>query len=173
MHAFIPAKVMLWQGYVLVIIGAIFLAYWTVGLKKLVDKKFSAKGASSDAISALNFFGTGIILLIVSLIFNPPNIWSWFAPNGLFWPLMATSLLNIVVMYSIGRSLKDADASLIAPIGAFGPLISILPSWLILGEIPTTYGYTGLVLMFLGVYAMAFAERKKVKIETVPDWLKT
>ncbi|MBU1179645.1 DMT family transporter [Patescibacteria group bacterium] len=173
MHTFIPAKVMLWQGYVLVIVGAVFLAYWTVGLKKLVDKKSPVKDVPPDAISAINFLGTGIVLLVASLLFNPPDIWSWFAPNGLFWPLMATSLLNIVIMYGIGRSLKGADASLIAPIGAFGPLISILPSWLILGEVPTTYGYTGLVLMFLGVYAMAFAERKKVKIETVPDWLKT
>ena len=173
MYAFLPAKVMGWQGYLLVVGGALLLAIWTMILKKLVDKKSGTEGVSADAVSAVTFFGSGLILLVVSLIFDPPKIFSWFSPTGLFWPLAATSLLNIFIMYSIGRSLKGADASLIAPLGAFGSLISILPSWLILNEVPTTYGYIGLTLMFIGLYATAFIEGKKVQLETIPLWAKT
>lgn len=148
---------MLWQGFVLVLSGAFLLALFQVISKKMLIKK-----APADCISTIMFIGAGILLFLLSFQFMPPQIESWFEwPNGLFWPLAVTSLLNIVILFGTTRALAHADVSLVGPISAAQPMFVIIPSMLVLGEVPDTGGYVGLLLLAVGIYFFSFAEKVK------------
>ncbi|MBI2108801.1 MAG: DMT family transporter [Parcubacteria group bacterium] len=149
---------MTWEGFALVLGGALLLALFQV-----INKKLLVQSAPADCISVVNFLGSGLMLFVVAYAFNPPDIKSWWGwtgtwPEGLFWPLIVTSLLNIFILYGSTRAFKYGDVSLIAPIAATQPLIVLLPSWLVLGEVPGFWGYVGLWLMAVGIYIFSFAE---------------
>lgn len=156
---------MTWQGFALVLCGAFLFALYEV-----INKKLLVKQAPADCISTVNFLGGGSLLLLVSFLFAPPQVQNWFSfHGGLFWPLLATGLLNIVILFGNVRALKYGDVSLIGPISATQPMIVLIPSYLILREEPTTWGYFGLLLMAVGMYVFSFAE--DVKGWTAPKWL--
>lgn len=163
-----PAKVMEWQGFALVVGGAMFHALYQVLNKKMITNQ-----APADVIGTSNFFGAGLLLLISSLLFNPPVIWSWLDPKtGLLLPLGVTCLLNIVIMFGAIRANKYADVSLTSPISGFQPLFGLLPSWLVLGELPTSWGYVGLFSVVAGLYLFSFTEDKVKETADIPLWLK-
>src|SRR3989344_414873 len=143
-----------WEGFALVLGGAFLLA-----LFQIINKKLLVKQAPADCISVVNYLGSGIMLFVVAWVFNPPEITSWWAwSTGLFWPLIVTSLLNIVILFGMTRALKYGDVSLIGPISATLPLIVLLPSWLVLGEVPGLWGDVGLWFLVVGVEVVSFAE---------------
>lgn len=145
---------MTWEGFALVLGGAFLLALFQV-----INKKLLVKQAPADCISVINFLGSGVLLLAISLLFDPPHIENWFGfPQGLFWPLIATSVLNIVILFGNVRALTYGDVSLIAPIAATQPMVVLIPAWLILGEVPGVWGYAGLFLLALGMYVFSFVE---------------
>lgn len=157
---------MLWQGFALVLGGAFLHAFYQV-----MNKKLLVKQAPADCVSTINFLGSGTILLILAFVLNPPKIQSWFDwPSGLIWPLAATCLLNIIIGFGNIRALKYGDASLITPISAAQPMIVLIPSVLILNEIPGFWGYLGLLLLAVGMYIFSFAE--EVKGWECPPWLR-
>lgn len=153
---------MTWQGFALVLGGAFLFA-----LYETINKKLLVKKAPADCISTVNFLGGGVLLLVVSLFCDPPKIESWFEfPGGLFWPLAATCLLNIIILFGNVRALKHSDVSLVAPIAATQPLIVLIPAWMILREAPTSWGYVGLMLLGVGMYIFSLLEH----IEKLKDW---
>jgi len=155
-----------WQGFALVI-GACFAS----AFYQVTNKKLLVKAAPADCVSTVNFLGGGALLLAVSLLWNPPQVADWVSwPGGLAWPLVATALLNIIILFGNVRALKYGDASLIQPIGATQPLLVLVPSMLILGETPNRWGYTGLALLALGTYFINFGE--EVKGWECPAWLR-
>lgn len=146
---------MTWQCLALVLSGAFLYALYHVTNKKLL-----VKSAPADCISTTNFLGGGLLLLAVSLLFDPPKIQSWTDwPNGLIWPLLATSLLNIVILFGSVRALQYGDASLIQPMSAAQPMIVLIPSMLILGEIPGFLGWFGLFMIAFGTYIFSIGEK--------------
>lgn len=164
-------RVLLWPGYLLVLGGALFQACSVIINKKQITKK-----APPDVVSAIVFFGSGILLFVVAMLFNPPDIRSVFSlREGFFWPLAVTGLLNIIIMYGSVRALKYADASLIAPVSAFQPLFAIVPAWLVLGEVPTTFGFIGLFSVLAGLYIFSVAEgkMKPEDLAKLPSWMKS
>lgn len=151
-----------WEGFTLVLGGAFLFA-----LFQIINKNLINKAIPSDCIGAINSLGSGILLFGISYTWSPPLIESWFVyPTGLFWPLIATSLLNIVIIYGNLRALKYGDVSLIGPIAATQPLAVIIPSWLILGEVPGTWGYIGLWLLAVGFYVFSISEHKDMYVKS-------
>lgn len=151
---------MTWEGFALVLGGSLLWAYYQIVSKQLLNTEVPA-----DCASVVNSLGSGLMLFGIAYVFNPPNIESWFPkdwlawpPEGLFLPLITTSILNIVFMYGTTRALQYGDVSLITPISATQPLIVLVPSWLLLNEVPGLWGYVGLWLMAVGMYVFSFAE---------------
>lgn len=164
-------RVLLWPGYILVLAGALFQAFSTIIIKKQITKK-----APPDAVSAITFFGSGLLLLATAFLFDSPDIRSIFSwRDGVFWPLVFTGLLNIIIMYGHARALKHADATLIAPMSAFQPLFAIVPAWWILGEVPTAFGFIGLFSVLAGLYIFGVAEgeMKPEDLAKLPAWMKS
>ncbi|OGZ17342.1 MAG: hypothetical protein A3G11_00210 [Candidatus Lloydbacteria bacterium RIFCSPLOWO2_12_FULL_51_9] len=146
---------MAWQGFAMVLMGAFLFAFYEVANKKLL-----IKNAPSDCIGTVNMLGSGALLLAASFLFNPPRVENWFdfSIHGLWLPLLATSVLNIIIQFGNLRALKLGDVSLVAPISAAQPMIVLIPSWFILGEVPGMWGYIGLLLLAVGFYVLSFAE---------------
>lgn len=155
---------MQWQAVILVLIGCVFHAIYGVVNKHLVTKKIPA-----NCIGTVNYLGGGALLLAIAMMFSPPRIDSWFDwPMGLLWPLTVTCLFNIIIGFGQIHMMKYADASLVEPVSATQPMVVLIPSWLVLGEIPGAYGYVGLYMMALGMYVFFATEVKGV---TTPAWL--
>jgi drug/metabolite transporter (DMT)-like permease len=81
------------------------------------------------------------------------------APTGLgphFWPvlLLSGTLNAISVLLYIKAFQSASDLSLTMPMLAFGPLVVMLSSWLILGERPGWLGALSLLLFAVGAYAL-------------------
>lgn len=144
-----------WQGFALVLTGAVLFAFYEIKNKELL-----IAGLPSDCIGVVNTLVSGASLLAGSLLFNPPRVEDWFdfSTRGLWLPLLATSFLNIVIQYGNLRALKLGDVSLVAPISAAQPMVVLIPSWFILGEVPGMWGYFGLLLLAIGFYVLSFAE---------------
>ena len=165
---FKPAQYLEWPGFVLVVIGAMLFALFMVNNKRMIKN-----GVPPDALTTCNTLLAGSMFFIASFVFNPPKIWSVFDLRiGIFWPLFATCILNIFVQFGAMRAQKYADTTLVAAVGAFQPFISLLPSWLILGETPSDSGYFGFVLIASGIYITSLAQKIKDPSK-VPAWGKT
>lgn len=157
---------MQWQGFALTVCFAFMLAIYTV-----LNKKLILRGLSDECVSVVNFLGAGSVLLVASFMIDPPRVTTWLSwTNGYFWSLAPTAMLNIVIMYGNVKALKYGDVSLVGPIAAAQPMIVIIPSFLILGEVPGKWGYVGLLLLAVGMYVFSFAE--EVKGWTPPKYLR-
>lgn len=144
-----------WQGFALVLSGALFHALYNT-----INKKLLVANAPDECISTINFLGSGTLLLLLAYMVDPPTIDSWFTgEKPFFWALCATSILNIVILFGNVKALNYGDVSLISPISATQPMIVMIPSWIILNEWPGAYGYWGLLLLAVGMYVFAFGEQ--------------
>ena len=83
------------------------------------------------------------------IYFGMPNV-----STGFWWPLMATAVLNVGIIFWQNKSLKIEDASIVEPIQGTTPIFAILTSWLMLREFPTPWGLLGILSVVLGVYVL-------------------
>lgn len=175
MHSVLkPAQCMEWPGFALVAGGALLFAFFKILIGRLIKKK--EKGGMelpSDIVVTVYSLSSGLLFLAASFLFDPPKIWSVFdAQLGIFWPLLATCVLNIFVQFGSTRAQKYADTALVSSVGAFQPFISLLPAWLVLRETPNSYGYAGLFVIVAGIYVMSLAKKIEDPAK-VPSWGKT
>ncbi len=66
--------------------------------------------------------------------------------------VLGSAVLNLVARLAASRALKLADASLIAPLLNFSPVVTVLVSAVALGEIPSVRGLLGVGLVLMGAY---------------------
>ncbi len=151
-------------GIGLVLLGCFLKALYDVTNRKLVGEKTKddeGKKVQPLAAGSINFLIAGSMLLIITFTLDPPNITDWWSmQSGLIWPLAATSLLNIFILFGSIYSVKFDDASLVVPIQATIPTFVLIPAWLILGEIPGISGYIGIAFLAIGFYFLVVMEFK-------------
>ena len=138
------------QGVALVLGGALLRAFY------IVNNKRALRRYSSRFVILINMFGCAMILapfLVASGALQHIDWLSW--PAGILWPLLVTSILNILIQYGEIRSLALEDASLVTPISATAPVLSVLSGFLLLQELPTAAGWVGILCISIGSYALA------------------
>ncbi len=73
----------------------------------------------------------------------------------LFFPALAASLIiNAVAFPLYIRALQLSPLSLTIPFLAFTPLFLVLTGWFLLGELPSSSGITGILLIAAGAYVI-------------------
>lgn len=102
---------------------------------------------------SLRFFG--FLFLVPLLIFGIPSIGVNFFPS-----LVVAGILNAVSTVLYIKALKCSDLSLVVPMTAFTPLFLIFVSPFIVGEVPTTLGIGGVILIVVGSYVLN-SEKKR------------
>ncbi len=97
----------------------------------------------------------GVVSLSLPLlaVFTFAGAPQWPALDWLFaLGVLGSAALNVVARLAASRALKLADASLIAPLLNFTPVLTLLISAVVLGEVPTPRGLLGVLLVLAGAY---------------------
>ena len=74
--------------------------------------------------------------------------------------LLISGSINAVTTVLVIKALKYSDLSVVAPIATFTPLFLLITSPLITGEVPTTFGLFGVLLIVFGSYMLNIKKRK-------------
>ncbi|MDL2218630.1 DMT family transporter [Christensenellaceae bacterium OttesenSCG-928-M15] len=125
----------------------------------LVIDHFSPK-ADGVALSCIQFFTSGVILVIAALIFESPtiaNILSAWAP------ILYAGVLSCGVAYTLQiiaqKNMNPTVASLILSLES---CISVLAGWLILGQSLTTRELIGCAIMFAAIILAQLPSKKPI-----------
>ena len=109
---------------------------------------------------------TRIAVLWLSLLFSLP----WFiaavsaegvpiVPNSYWVILLVGGALGALAQYLYVSALALSDLSLLLPLLAFTPVFMLLTSPLMIGEVPTLQGLSGVLLIVAGSYLMNLTGR--------------
>lgn len=140
---------MLW--FILALAGAIFTAGVYAVQKKLL------RNASEYAVPFLTYFISSIVLLAIAFSAGIPEI-----KSGFIYSLAVSLVLNCVGVFLYLKAFKITDISLAVPILSFTPLLSILTSYIMLGERTNLLGILGILLVVLGVYLLNFKKSRDI-----------
>ncbi len=88
----------------------------------------------------------GLSLLVLPWLLMQP-----LPAGGAFWGNLAASAAlataaNTLIVVAVHR----ADLSLVGPVNSYKPVVSLLPGWLLLAEMPTWAGIAGIGLVVVG-----------------------
>lgn len=138
--------------FAMMFIGTFFWAVYNVAMKKELNKQDIWKNRDAAIISLVMFL-CSIMLFIVAMFTGGPQITS-----GFWFAMLATGVLNIFIQYANTRSKALEDVSLVTPISSTTPAIVIFTSFIILGEVPTFFGWLGIWIMAIGTYTLQIQE---------------
>lgn len=118
-------------------------------------KSLHTKTAATRTDDYLTAWGTRVI----SVIFLALAVWGWLGgipelgPN-FWWALPLVTVLFSAFTLLSTRALRVSDLSLIAPLFALSPVLVLLSSAVILGEIPTLPALVGIFCIVGGAYSL-------------------
>lgn len=120
-----------------------------------------------DVLSKRNVGSTDVLVVSWSLRFfalfivGPLAIWQGMPPLGddFVWALVLDAALNVAATVLYTRALQLSDLSLVAPLLTFTPLLLLVTSPLMIGELPSALGVIGIVLIVIGSYLLNIHER--------------
>src|SRR3989344_1292195 len=105
-------------------------------------------------------FAMGFIVQAFSLV--PSLILIFILPHGteigdlpwrFWWPLLIIWLvLYPTQTYFMYRAVRESDVSTVTPVMCLLPVFNVGTSFFLLGEVPSIFGWVGIVLIVLGTY---------------------
>ena len=106
---------------------------------------------------ALGGFAASLpFLIVVLMVSGIPRV------DSLFWfGAVGTSLLNILATWLSFKALSLEDASFLAPIAAFNPVVTSIVSMFTLREFPSLFGAVGIVSIGIGALLLGRTKQKK------------
>ena len=125
------------------ILGALFDTTHYVLVKR------SLKDLNQYALASGVFLSSSVMMFPVSLIKGFPEIGSAF-----YYSVPATVILSIAAVVLYYKSLRITDLSLAVPMMSFTPILLLLTSFILLGELPAIRGVSGILLIVAGSYIL-------------------
>ncbi|MBI2147733.1 EamA family transporter [Candidatus Woesearchaeota archaeon] len=111
--------------------------------------KRQAKKFHYAVLASATFFVCFAVLAIVTITHGIPSL------GPLFWPVMfAAALTNFLAASLYFRMIPMTDLSLAVPMLSFTPAFLLIPSFFLLGELPTLAGIGGILLIVAGSYIL-------------------
>jgi len=102
-----------------------------------------------EVLASAAFLANAVLLLCISLIRGIPEV----SPS-LIQPVLVTGTLNIIAAALVFFTLRRTDLSLAVPIITFTLVFLAGTSYLVLGEVPTTAGAAGILLIIAGAFCI-------------------
>jgi len=94
-----------------------------------------------------------LCLLPIILFLGIPEI------DCLFWfALLSNGGLLVIARVLYIKAIQRSALSLIAPLSAFTPLFLLVTSPLMLGEVPSNFGFIGVVVVVVGMYMLSIKD---------------
>jgi len=109
----------------------------------------------------LIMLGTQVIGVIVWSVITWVTGASFLAPWRMAGWVIAAVLLATVMNYLLARASAAGDLSVLAPLLAIAPLVSILPDWLFTGALPHGVGWLGVGLTVFGTMTLSRSEARR------------
>ncbi|HLD31770.1 MAG TPA: EamA family transporter [Patescibacteria group bacterium] len=138
---------------ILVVAGALALAFYNV-LSRIFQRDDWRN--RSALVSVATSVGSAIMLLGYSLVTGGPSM-----SAGWLFPVLATGILNIGIMFAKMRARALEDVSLVTPIDSTTPVVVIFTAMIIVGEFPTRLGWVGIWVLVLGTYVLNIQELRQ------------
>lgn len=132
---------MTWLGYAL--LSALFS-----GLASLFEKRTLNRLHSIDFSAAIAFTTA---LITFPVLFT--SSWEKVTPTALLI-MVGTSLLAAWAFLSVTRGIRHIEISLSSPLFLFGPLITTLLAYILLGERIALLQIVGMLILLLGAYVL-------------------
>lgn len=122
---------------------------WQDVIAKNLTRDYDAR------LVAWGWFAFALPILWVAFVFEPQK--SFSITLG-FWLMVDSVMLAIATLFYV-RALQLSDLSLVVPMLSFTPLFMMVTSRVMLGEVPTAVGATGVVLIVAGSYLLNLRHR--------------
>ena len=110
------------------------------------------------------FVANEITVAWAGILFSLPFLYLAFFIDGIphtkndfWWIAIVNSALEILALWCYMKSLKHSPLSLVAPFAALTPLFLIITSFFMLDEIPTFFGFFGIIFITIGSYYMSLS----------------
>ena len=133
----------------LVVSGALCHASWNLLAKK-----------AAGGLPFVWLFG-----LVSTMLAMPLGIWAWLetpAPlSALAWlAIAASALMHVVYSLVLQQGYRESDFSIVYPLArGTGPLFSVTAAVVLLGEMPNTAGWLGILALLAGIFLISGAHR--------------
>lgn len=126
--------------------------------RRTTEKRLTARFHNYTIAFITQLFSLPIIgtaLLIDGRFIDP------FTLGPRFWlPLLFTSVffypLNAFLYL---QAIKGSELSSVLPIQSLWPVFTLLPAWLVLGQVPSVVAIIGIIITLLGVYALGLKKK--------------
>lgn len=130
----------------------VFLALLAAFMESLKDLSSKASLRTiSPQLAGLAASAVPIPMLLIFLLLSPawPTLDSEFV-----LALLLSGSLNVLGMFHFMRALQESDLSLTIPLISFTPIFLLVTSPLLVGDIPTTQDFSGIVCIVGGSYLL-------------------
>lgn len=130
----------------------LFLAFmvtgtFVLGLYDVLNKKYQLWGIDDQLFLGFSWMLAGILMAPIILVIGIPEL-----RPGFWSALAATVAINLILQPLWFRSIKLAEASLVAPLRLITPPLVVVTGFLILGEKPTAGGIAGIFIIVAGLW---------------------
>jgi len=72
-----------------------------------------------------------------------------------FWTALSVSVpLGVLATLSYIKALEVSDLSFVSPLSSISPILLIMTGFIFLGEVPSLYGFFGMIFIVIGVYVL-------------------
>ncbi len=124
-----------------------------LAVRRVYEKRLAADFGNFSLSFLTLSFSLPFLLALFPFLPLPNDITrlSW----QFWWPLIIIWLVLYPVQnYFLYRSLREGELSEVTPIGSLLPVLNIVPSFLLLRELPTLFGIAGIVATVAGTYLL-------------------
>lgn len=131
-------------------------------------KSISTKQATNSVNDYLTSFSirffsipTFIIFLLLTNTFVKPD-------SEIFWiVLLINSFAMVVKTVLLTKAFAETDISLVSPMLGFVPVAVSIPSFILIGEVPSTEAAIGILLVSIGAYVLNISEADRGILEPI------
>ena len=142
---------------ILVVAGAFAFAFYNILSRHYQQGEWKNRSA---LVTFLELALASALLMAYSLAPGGPRL-----STGWLFPVLATGVLNIGILYAKTRARALEDVSLVTPIDSTTPAIVILTAMIIVGEYPSALGWIGIWVLVLGTYILNIQELRQKLLE--------
>jgi DME family drug/metabolite transporter len=141
------------SGVLFALLGGVLYAFYAVSAAKAIEE-----GAASNAVMGVMFGGAAVLMLPVLLI----NGVGWLGePRGLLAVLYLRLGTTALSYFLYGRGLRTTPVATAATLALTEPAVAALLGVVVLGERLAPVSIAGLVMLVLGLVAVAVPERSR------------
>ena len=123
-----------------------------LAVRRIYEKRLSAEFGNFSLSFATLVFSLPFLLALFLFLPIPE---SFHLPLNFWWPLIVIWIFIYPIQnYFLYRSLREGELSEVTPIGALLPLFNIASSLYLIGEVPTSAGFVGIVITVVATYLL-------------------